>query len=416
MALPFKMAQRIARVPKTSVWSEFTPLATECKAINLGQGFPTFPLEDFVKQEAASVFLGSDPLQHQYCRSLGHPELVQVLRKRYSALLGREIGMNEIEVTNGTTQALNLAFQATIEAGDEVIVIEPFFDLYTTDVEMAGGIPVFLSLKPNGRTGNDWVLDWAELEAKITNRTKAILVNTPQNVPGKVWSREELLRLAEVAQRRNLFVFADEVYDRLTYDGMDHVSIASLPGMWDRTITMCSSGKTLCSTGWKIGWTIANPEISQAIHNAQNNQSFSVCTPLQIAVARALTLAESNDYFNKLPQSYTERRSQLVEALESAGLPCIVPQGSFFVLADISGFDESLYVDANSTEDIGKDWHFCRWLTKNIGVSAIPVTAFCRPESRPLYEKYARFAFCKTEEMIAEAAIRLQKLKDLARK
>ena len=417
MALPFKAAARIARVPKTNVWTEFTPLAIEHGAVNLGQGFPTFAPDEFVKQEAAKAVLADDPMSNQYCRSQGHPELVKHLQKRYSQLIGRDISMAEIEVTNGTTQALNLAFLATINEGDEMIVIEPYFDIYGYGVEMAHGTVKYVSLKPHGTTANDWALDMDELRAAITpGKTKGLLFNTPQNAPGKVWSEPEMEQIAAIAKEHNLIVYADEVYDRLVFDGCTHKSIASLPGMYERTITMASCGKTLSTTGWKIGWVVAPPEICQAVHNAQTLETFSVCTPLQIAAARCLEQASTNGYFEELPARYLARREQLCAMLNGVGMTPVVPQGSFFVLADISSIDESLYVDTGCGEDIGKDWHFCRWMTKEIGVTAIPTTAFCRKESRPIYERYVRFAFCKTEAQIGEATKRFEKLKQLVRK
>jgi kynurenine--oxoglutarate transaminase/cysteine-S-conjugate beta-lyase/glutamine--phenylpyruvate transaminase len=417
MALPFKGgARRLAKVPNTNVWTEFTPLALEHKAVNLGQGFPTFAPDEFVKQETAKVVLADEALNHQYCRSQGHLELVKWLQKRYGALLNRDISLAEIEVTNGTTQALNAAFQALIDPEDEVIVIEPYFDIYGFDIEMAAGVVKYVSLRPGGTTANEWTLDMDELHAAVGPKTKGILFNTPQNVPGKVWSRAEIEQIADFAKQHNLIVFSDEVYDRLVYDGCKHESIASLPGMYERTVIMASCGKTLSTTGWKIGWVVGPKDMLTAVHNAQTLQSFSVCTPLQIAAARSLELASTNGYFDELPQRYLARRTQLCDALTTAGLPPVVPQGSFFILADISNIDESVYVDKGTTEQLGLDWHFCRWMTKHIGVTAIPTTAFCRESSWPLYERYVRFAFCKTQEQIAEAAKRLQKLEQYRKK
>lgn len=415
MALPFKTAQRLIRMPRTNVWTEFTPLAIEHGAVNLGQGFPSFAPDAFIREEAAAVVGAAEPMNNQYCRSQGHMELVKTLQTRYSALLNRTITPSEIEITNGTTNALNLAFQATLDQGDEVIVIEPYFDVYGFDIEMAAGTVKYVSLKPpaDSSRANDWVLDFDELRAAVTpGKTKGILFNTPQNVPGKVWSRAEMEQIAAVAKEHNLLVYSDEVYDRLVYDGCEHVSIATLPGMWERTIIMASCGKTLAATGWKIGWVVAHPELTSAVHQAQTLTSFSVCTPLQIAAARCLEKAAGNGYYDELPARYVARRSQLCDALTAAGIPPVVPQGSFFVLADISNIDESAYVDPAATDDVARDWHFCRWMTKHIGVTAIPTTAFCRRESRPLYDRYVRFAFCKTDTQISEAGARLMKLQN----
>lgn len=410
-------AKRLASIPKKTVWTEFTPLAMEHGAVNLGQGFPNFAPEDFVVQEAVNALQAENPLNQQYARAGGNLELVKVVQQRYSRMLNRDIQPTEVQITNGTTQALNLAFQATCNAGDEIIVMEPYFDLYQADIDLQAGLTKYVSLKPQGTRANDWTLDMAELRAAVTpGKTTGILVNTPQNVPGKVWTRAELEQIAAIAEEFDLLVYSDEVYDKLTYDGCAHIPFASLPNMWERTITMASSGKTLTTTGWKIGWAVGPAHLTGAIAQCAAFQTFSVCTPMQIAAAKSLTLAESNGYYDRFGAAYLRRRQMLCDVLTEVGLAPTVPQGSFFVLADTSAIDPSVYVDPNAADDVGLDWHFCRWLTREIGVGAIPVTAFCRKTSRPLYERYARFAFCKTEADIEEAGRRLQKLKAFMKK
>eukprot|EP00405_Crypthecodinium_cohnii_P037886 CAMPEP_0206544856 /NCGR_PEP_ID=MMETSP0325_2-20121206/11793_1 /ASSEMBLY_ACC=CAM_ASM_000347 /TAXON_ID=2866 /ORGANISM="Crypthecodinium cohnii, Strain Seligo" /LENGTH=408 /DNA_ID=CAMNT_0054043737 /DNA_START=14 /DNA_END=1237 /DNA_ORIENTATION=- len=408
MAIPFRAAARVADIPPTTVWSEFTPLAIEVGAINLGQGFPAYTPDPFVRELAAAAVQSEDPMANQYCRSQGHPELVKWIQKRYSELLKRDINLAQIEVTNGTTQAINLTLQACVDAGQEVIILEPHFDTYGMGIEMASAIPKYVSLHPKGTTGNEWYLDFDELKAAITpGKTRGILFNTPQNVPGKVWTLQEMEQIAKIATENNLLIFADEVYDRLVFDGCEHISMGSLPGMFERTITMASCGKTLATTGWKVGWVVAPEPICQAIHNAQTLQSFCICTPLQMAAGRALEAMAHNGYLEDLPKRYLARREQLCDVLRDIGLTPTVPQGAFFVLADITSVPEKLYVKPTD-EDIAKDWHFCRWMTRDLGVTAIPTTAFCRKESRHMYEKYIRFAFCKSEENITEAGKRLQ--------
>lgn len=409
-------ARRLAAVPKRTVWHEMTPLALEHKAINLGQGFPSYAPPDFVMKNLASVSLQENsPLNHQYARAFGNLELVNPLREIYGKQLGRdEIKLMEVLITNGVTQGLNLACQAFIGPGDELVTFEPFFDLYVNDVEMAGGKVQLVPMETNTEFANKWTFSEAALRAKINMNTKAILVNTPQNVPGKVWNMEELQLIARIAVEHDLLVFADEVYTTLVYDGAQHVSIGSFPGMFERTITMCSAGKTFSCTGWKIGWIVAPEPFIVALNQVQAHQSFSIATPLQIAVGRSLIEAKTNGYYEQLNAMYTAKRKLLCDILTTAGLQPVMPAGGFFALADISLVDEKHYVDPNEKE-VARDWQFCRWLTKVIGVNAIPSTAFCTNESRPIFDKFVRFAFCKKDEDIQEAGKRLMKLRDYFR-
>jgi aspartate/methionine/tyrosine aminotransferase len=421
-------ARRLDQVPATTVWAEFTPLAAKMGAINLGQGFPAYAPDTFVLSRAGTATSDPAPLAQQYCRPLGDMRLVSYLQERYTRSLGRSVQPDEILVTNGVTQGLSLVMMAFINPGDEVLIFEPFFDLYENDINIAHGIPKIIQLEPHGTTANDWAVDFDKIRAAITpGKTKAILVNTPQNVPGKVWSRGELEKLADIAREHDLLVFSDEVYENFVYDGLEHVSIATLPGMWERTVTMCSAGKTLAVTGWKIGWTVAPRELTTPLSQVHAHQCFSVATPLQAAVGAAFRDADESGYLAKLNAAYTHRRALLCGALERAGLRVVMPQGSFFVLVDINDIDPAIYMEAGRiadgapadapTDDVGRDWRFCRWLTKEVGVAAIPCSAFCRKESRPTYDRYVRFAFCKPEEDIVKAADRLvQKLGPLLHK
>lgn len=430
-----RAAHRLDKIPKFTVWQEFTPLAVKHKAVNLGQGFPSFNPEPFVLQHASAAIHDVNPLAHQYARGLGHLELVSCLQRKYAVQLGRSspiaavaptatadgsgsgLQNDEVLILNGTTQALSCACQAFISDGDEVVMFEPFFDLYINDIEMCGGKPIIGTLQPptatmttttSGTTtttrASEWRVDFDALERRMTPRTKMILLNTPQNVPGKVWSLDELQCIADIARRRDLLVIADEVYDHLLFDGAEHVSIASLPGMWERTITVASAGKTLTVTGWKVGWAIAPKELILPMSQVFANQAFSVATPLQVAVARSLTEASTNGYFDRLLATYNRRREKLCTMLSNVGLPPVIPQGAFFALADISNIRPEAYVTEKATaEGVARDWQFCRWLTTEIGVTAIPVTAFCTESSRPMFDRYVRFAFCKTDEAIEEA-------------
>jgi kynurenine--oxoglutarate transaminase/cysteine-S-conjugate beta-lyase/glutamine--phenylpyruvate transaminase len=401
-------AKRLATVPVKTVWHEFTPMAMEYKAVMLGQGFPSFPPPPFVTEALTAATNSSDYFAHQYCRASGHLSLVNVLIERYSPRIGRALSVNEIIVTNGTTQALNLITMGLLNEGDEAIIIEPFFDLYQNDVEMSGAKCVVVGMRDDPDFANGWKVNMEELKAAINPRTKIMMLNTPQNVPGKVWSRAEMEEIADLAKKHNFLVVSDEVYEELALDG-EHINMASLPGMYERTLTCASVGKSLSCTGWKMGWCIAPAPLIQALSQVHAHQCFSVATPLQIAAAASLQTMAATNYGLELRATYRRRRDVLVNGLRSAGLRPVVPQGSFFVLADITAIDESYYMDPAVT-DVAKDWQFCRWLTKHIGVGAIPCTAFCRKTSWPQFEKYIRFAFCKTDEAIEEGCSRLQKL------
>ncbi|KAG8343616.1 kynurenine aminotransferase [Trypanosoma vivax] len=400
-----------------------TPLANKHKAVNLGQGFPNTSPPDFALECLKEVMseCHAVPTNQQYARTQGDMELVTEVKKMYATLLNwPDIADENVLVTNGTTQGLNLAFQALLNPGDEVIVFEPYYDAYVCDVQLAGGVVRYVTLIP-GDTGSadSWVFTEEQLRSAITSRTKVILINTPQNVPGKTWLRHELELVARVAVEHNLFIVSDEVYMALVFptphpavtEKHTHICIASLPGMRERCLTLCSAGKTFSCTGWKIGWAVGPSWIIQNLSRLSLYQTFSVATPLQIAVARTLRAAEGKNFYNKFVEEYEHRRQLLCDILAENSLPPVIPSGTFFVLADISRVDPRHYYDPND-KDTGRDWQFCRWLTKVIGVCAIPVTPFCCIESRPTYDRFVRFAFCKTVADIKEASVRLRRLKD----
>lgn len=405
-------SHRLLGLPTSSIWEEMTPLASKCKAVNLGQGFPSFSPPQFLLDELSGVIANSasTPLAHQYCPPRGNAELVAQLCKMYSKHLGRDVEAANVTVTNGVTQALNAVLQAFINHGDEIVLFEPFFDAYYQDIYTTGGVAKYVSLQPSTESADDWKLTREALLAVVSEKTKFILVNTPQNVPSKVWSREELEIIADVAKQFDIVVIADEVYMYLTF-GKPHVSIASLPGMWERTITLCSAGKTFSCTGWKMGWAVGCSELIAPITQMTSYQTFCCSTPFQIAVARAMTKAQESDFYETLRSEYAARIEKLSATLAASGLPPVKPSGGFFILADISKVDPQHYYDPSNKAQ-AKDWQFCLWLTKTIGVCAIPVTAFCKDESKPLYENYVRFACCKPDSELDAAAERLQKLRE----
>jgi N-succinyldiaminopimelate aminotransferase len=277
-----------------------------------------------------------------------------------------------------------------VDPGDEVIVFEPFYDSYVPAIQMAGGIPRFYTLRPP-----EWQIDTAVLASLFNDKTKLIIVNTPHNPTGKVFSQAELAQIATLCQQHDALAMTDEVYEHLVFDGGQHQTLASLPGMAGRTILISSLGKTFSVTGWKVGWTVAPPELTRAIFRAHQFMTFCGAAPLQEAAVTAVS--QPARFYTELTDFYTSKRNFLLDALRSAGLRPIPPGGTYFIMVDIShlGF--------------ANDVAFCRYLTTEVGVAAIPPSAFYHNPADGA--GLARFAFCKEEKTLAEAADRLQRLK-----
>lgn len=394
-------AQRVRNFGPT-VFATFTRLALEHGAVNLGQGFPDFAAPDFIKQ-AAQEAIAAD--LNQYARGMGHPRLVKAISHVYSPLFGRELdAMAEIVVTTGATEAIFATIQALVDPGDEVILLEPFYDSYPAAAEMAGGVPVYVPLRfsAGARSSNEWLLDTEELRAAITPRTKLLILNTPMNPVGKVFKRDELAAIASIVLEHDLYVLSDEVYEWMVYAPTEHVRIATLPGMWERTITLGSAGKSFSVTGWKIGWAIAPAALANAVNLAHQWIPFAVTTPLQEAVAIGLEEAAKGEYFPWLADMYQSKRDRLAAALEAAGLAPMRPDGSYFIVADTSRLEVPL------AQGESRDHAVARWLTTEAGVAAIPPGAFYSGGNRNLASDLARFAFCKSDAVLDEAARRLR--------
>eukprot|EP01116_Phalansterium_solitarium_P013716 TRINITY_DN31117_c0_g1_i1.p1 TRINITY_DN31117_c0_g1~~TRINITY_DN31117_c0_g1_i1.p1 ORF type:complete len:443 (-),score=136.11 TRINITY_DN31117_c0_g1_i1:174-1502(-) len=396
---------------ETSVFAEFTPLAVKHGAVNLGQGFPNFEAPGFVLRAAEEAIRNGVV---QYCRSQGHVRLVNALSAYFSPKFGRTINpMTEIMTSVGATEGLFATIMAIVNPDDEVILIEPFYDSYPGDIAMAHGVTKCVPLRPTGTSGSaaDWRVDMDELAAAVTPKTRLIVVNNPQNIPGKVYTREELTAIADLAKKHDLLVLSDEVYEAMVYDGIEHTRIATLPGMWDRTLTLGSAGKSFSVTGFKVGWIFGPEDLITGVFKGHQFIPFCVATPMQdaIAVGFELALTSEKNYFPDLTKTYQAKRDKLCSLLEDAGLPTFRPQGSYFVLADTSRVrDEAFY---NPADPSRRDVQFCRFLTKEIGVAAIPPSAFYSPEHAHLGAGLARFCFCKTDETLAEAEVRLKKLR-----
>ena len=378
----------------TSIFAEMSRLAAVHQAVNLGQGYPDFPGPDFVK-EAAKAAIDAD--LNQYAMPQGSPRLRQAIAKDWGARFGREIDPDaEVTVASGATEVVYDAIQAFIGPGDELIAFEPFYDSYLAATQLAGGV-----YKVQRLEAPDWSFYLDAFRRQVTSRTKVLLLNTPHNPTGKVFSREELTAIAELAIEHDLVVLADEVYDRIVFDDAVHIPIATLPGMYERTLTINSTGKTFSMTGWKIGYAIGPAPLNAALRAVHQYVTFASATPFQDAMALALEEADARGYYAELARDYAERRTLLSDALTGAGLPLLTNQGSYFLMADISstGFPD--------------DVAFCRFLIEQLGVAAVPPSAFCLDSANaPLH---ARFCFAKMPETLNEAGRRMSRLPEAIR-
>jgi len=305
-----------------------------------------------------------------------------------------------------------------------VIVIEPFYDSYIPSITMAGGIVKYVSLKPSDSTGKEtsastWKLNIRELINAITSKTKLIIINNPSNIPGKVFTRSELLEIADVIKKKyNLLVLSDEVYEAMVYKNFEHTRIATLPDMWDRTITLGSAGKSFSVTGFKVGWAIGPAQLINAIFSVRQYVSFCVSTPLQEAIAIGFEESETRNYFTELKSFFEDKKQKLLQGIiETEILKPVEPNGSYFFLANFSNVSESLYISPENQNGVtdAKDYQFCRWLTREIGVAAIPISPFYSSSKR-LPGDYIRFCFCKRDEVLEEGIKRLKVLQKLASK
>ena len=389
---PHATAARLAPFGE-SVFARISRLAAEHQAVNLGQGFPNFDGPEFVKQAACAAIAGG---MGQYARTHGIPEVNRAIADRFAADQGVQVDPDrEVTVTSGCTEAIAATMLGLVEPGDEVVLIEPFYDSYPATLAMAGG-----TLRTVRLRAPDFRLPVDELRKAVNDRTRLILVNTPHNPTGRVLDDGELEAIAGIAQRSGCLVVSDEVYEHLWYERR-HRSIASLPGMRERTIVLSSLGKTFSLTGWKIGWAIAPPHLTAGIRAAHQFLTFCTATPLQHATIAALRAPAS--YFDSFRDEYRARRQAMLEALRGAGFDPLVPEGSYFVLADHTRFG------------FGSDDAFCEHLIRTVGVAAIPCSPFHADPAGGA--DLVRFAFCKTPETIRLAGERLRTgLKPLAGK
>jgi aspartate/methionine/tyrosine aminotransferase len=359
-------------------------LATEHGAINLGQGFPdTEGPADVI--EAAVAALRDH--RNQYAPLTGLPELRSAVAAANRRFYGIDIDpASEVVVTSGATEAITASLMALLDPGDEVVVIEPIYDTYLPVVRMLGAVPRVVRLSPP-----KWELPRAELAAAFGPRTKAILLNTPMNPNGKVFTAAELAFIGDLLQRHDAYAVCDEVYEHLTFDGWRHIPLMSLPGLRERCLRIGSAGKTFSLTGWKIGYVSADASLARLVAKAHQNLTFATAPNLQRAVA--VGLGKDDAYFAGLAQGLAAKRDRLAAGLTGIGFAVLPAQGSYFITADFSplGF-------------AGDDLAFCRHITENAGVAAIPLSAFYESQAP---RHYARFAFCKTEAVLDAAVARL---------
>jgi kynurenine aminotransferase len=393
------------------VWSIYNAANLPPDCINLGQGYMNFPPPSWVTDAADQAL--KQTLPNHYSHPKGRIRLRQAIKNFYEASFNRPLDVEtEILVTSGANEGQYSVFTAFLEQGDEVIMFEPFFDQYLPSVTFNGGKPVYVPLHPNldgdRPNSSEWRIDFDELRRSITPRAKMIIINTPHNPVGKVFTKDELEKIAAIAEEFNLLVMSDEVYDCLLYDGKEHVRFANLPGMWDRTVTVLSAGKAFAATGWRVGWLIGPESIIKPTLAACTRIVFCTNSPLQEAVATGLEQAKSRGFFETQVKEYQERRDLLLSTFDSIGLKYSLPEGAYFVLVDISKvkFPED-YPFPESVQGRGRDFKACWFIAMEIGVSSIPVSEFYCEEHRVIGESYARFSFCKDVDTLRQAGERL---------
>lgn len=377
-------AKRISGI-EDSIFATMSQLAFEYRAVNLGQGFPDFDGPEWIKEAA---FEAMKQGKNQYAPPQGIFSLRKAIRDTYEYHYHFTFDTeNEITITAGATESLFSAILALIEPDDEVILFEPFYDAYYSDVILAGGNPKFVTLhKP------DFSFDFRELENTISHKTKAIVINNPHNPTGKVFSNEELSFIYELARRYDLYIISDEVYEFLTYDGIKHLSAIGFDPKKERTIVISSTGKTFSMTGWKIGWAIANPRITDGIRKVHQWTTFTVNTPGQHAMAYAFARLE--EYLPNFRREYQERRDLVFTELETTKFKPHKPFGSYFLMVDIPNSDYS-------------DIQMAIELTKNFGIATIPPSPFYRKSSEG--KTMLRICFAKRRETLIEGINRLKK-------
>ncbi len=381
--MPLRLSSRHEWVRR----SELRSMSVECEkvgGVNLSQGVCDLEVPGVVREAAhAAIEAG----QNSYSRHDGTAELRQAVANRYEGLLDREIDPEtHVVVSGGATGALYCACLALLEPGDEVILFEPYYSYHQSTLMATQAVPVYVPTKMP-----DWSFSLDDLENAVSDKTRAIIINTPSNPSGKVWSRSELEKIAAFCNKHDLFAFTDEIYEHFVYDGLEHISLASLPDMWERTITISGLSKTFSITGWRIGYSVCREEWAAAIANFSDLVYVCAPTPLQLGAAAGLMQLD-DDYFRQLAEKYQAKRERLCNALTESGLTPCIPQGAYYVLADVSSLPGN-----DSTER-------AMYLLHETGVASVPGETFLTgPEGKGI----VRFCFAKEDEVIEDACRRL---------
>jgi aminotransferase len=392
MKMPVALSHRVFRSDRTanfteSVIREMTRLAMEHKAVNLAQGYPDFPAPIDLKQAAIEAI---ETDHNQYSITWGAKSFRDAIAAKYKRTYGMEFDPErEITVTCGATEGMVTSLLAVANPGDEVVIFEPFYENYHPDTLLSGATRKLVTLH-----APDWHFDREELRRAFSPRTKAIIINSPHNPTGKVFTREELTFIAELCQEFDTLAITDEIYEHIVYDGHQHIPIITLPGMRNRTILLNSMSKTFAVTGWRVGWALAAPELTDSIRKVHDFLTVNAPTPLQQAGVMALNLGD--DYFRGLSGEYGGRRRHAIQMLEQAGFKCYSPGGAYYVMTDISAF--------GAKDDVA----FARHLVETIGVAGVPGSSFY--QNSTFGSVQIRFCFCKKYETLSLAGQRLSQL------
>ncbi|QPC80569.1 aminotransferase class I/II-fold pyridoxal phosphate-dependent enzyme [Phototrophicus methaneseepsis] len=382
-------AQRV--VPfGTTIFSEINELAQKHNALNLSQGKPDFDGPQVMLDAAIeSIRTGQ---ANQYPPGYGIPEMRQAVADHAQHFYNLPITPQDVLISSGAAEGVYAAIMGVVNPGDEVILIEPYFDVYLPIVEWAGAVPVFVPMRPP-----EWRFDPEELRAAFSEKTRAIIINTPHNPTGRVYDKEELAVIADLCKEFDAIVISDEVYEHLTYEEAKHTPISTLPGMFERTLTVSSAAKTFSVTGWKVGWIMGAPELLTGAWRIRQNVTFAVNHPGQVGVACALQLGA--DYYDAYHAMYASKRQILIDGLEAAGLKVSSPEGAFYIMADFSDIFD------------GDDVDFTKYLISEVGVACIPPSAFFSPEHKHLAKDHVRFTYCKVDDVLLAGAEKLAKLR-----
>jgi aminotransferase len=370
-----------------SVIREMTRMAVRYDAVNLAQGFPNFPAPDWLKRAACEAIAGD---VNQYSITWGSKTLREAIAAKYRRKYGLEVDPEtEITVCCGATEGMIASLLGVANPGDEIVVFEPFYENYAPDAKLCGALRKLVPLR-----APDWTFDPDELRAAFGSRTKAIIINSPNNPTGKVFSGEELSFIARLCNEFDALAITDEIYEHILFDGAKHIPMISLPGMRDRSILVNSMSKTFSVTGWRVGWVVAQSALTNTIRKVHDFLTVGAASPLQ--QASAFALASDDKYYQKLACDYQARRDFIIQLLSAAGFSCFRPEGAYYVMTDISdfGFDN--------------DRDFALHLVRNVGVSAVPGSSFY--ENTPVRQQM-RFCFCKTYETLEEAGRRLMRIR-----